>query len=154
MPIGEVSAGLSILKVALASVEKLRELAKKRKDGEIISAITEIQTQFLDLQSEYSRLLTEHEDLKGRHRSLEESIRAKREDFDWRSNVYWKRAGGEGPFCPSCLDGSLKQVRMSVHQATGLWLCPVCKHQEDDAGTGPLRAAMTRGGSGHGPDYS
>lgn len=113
----------------MAGLAKLREMAKQSRDSEITEVIAELQNQFLELQGSYAQLLQEHEELERAHRELQDATKAKREDFEWRDEVYWRRGTGEGPFCPGCLDGSFKPIRMP--NRNGMWICPVCQHKQD-----------------------
>jgi hypothetical protein len=48
-----------------------------------------------------------------------------------RDNAYWKETGPnqeEGPFCPKCLDGNDRPVRMAEESDDPWWRCPVCAY--------------------------
>ncbi len=48
-------------------------------------------------------------------------------------NVYWLEPDRDGPYCPKCLDGDDRRVRMGKQIGVGspYWECPVCLRRED-----------------------
>lgn len=47
-------------------------------------------------------------------------------DMEFKGYAYFKKSTGEGPFCPACLPGSGKSVRL-LDKGDYHWNCPLCK---------------------------
>jgi len=94
-------------------------VANRLRDAELQSRLAAVQVECAKLAEENARLLQELLELKQQAQI--------RQEMHYRDNVYWREVAGassEGPFCPKCLDGSHKAVRLTDLSDT--WHCPVC----------------------------
>jgi regulator of replication initiation timing len=83
-----------------------------------------------DLMLEGAKLIEENANLRLENQQLREQL-ALKDEMVFKDNLYWRRkTEGEedGPYCPNCLDGSSKPVRMTTQKDPkegGFYACPV-----------------------------
>jgi hypothetical protein len=63
-------------------------------------------------------------------------------EMRFRNNVYWRYLDEdglniEGPFCPKCLDGDRKEIRLAQRSDDRFWRCPVCHTSVEKPGQRP-----------------
>jgi len=127
MPIAEVTATVTIAANVVKALGKLGAYAEKQRNAEINGAIIEVQSLVMQLQEQLLRDRAAHDDLKRQHRELEESVRTRRDAFEWRENVFWEKATGAGPYCPKCFqEPQIPRVARLAEDRDGLWYCAVC----------------------------
>jgi hypothetical protein len=119
-----VSAGIDTLK-------KLADLALKTQNLELQEGIIELRIQLLDLKEallgvkeESLTVREENESLRKRIANLEQ---ASKPVLIGREGLYYKESG-EGPFCPSCYQGSGQISLLGGTQVgnIGVCQCPSC----------------------------
>lgn len=104
---------MSILSVAITAAQKLREVAKKSKDGETNNLIADLNMALVDLKMQCVTLQEENMHLR---RELQQA----REQTDFRKKVSLRdglyyltepvEGRPEGPYCPHCLDAERKLI--------------------------------------------
>ncbi len=125
---------MSILSVAITTVQKLREVAKKIKDAEVNNLIADLNMALADLKMQFVTLQEENMKLRG-------ELQQAREQTDFRKKVSLRKGlyylteavegRPEGPYCPQCFDAEnklilVKEVRGGYRQL-GNRQCAKCK---------------------------
>ncbi len=114
----------------LGLLDKLLEIAGKRKDPELSQQTVALIRLASQLQSENIALTNENLELR-RKADRAEEWRAIREKLKFEDGAYWFVEDGrkDGPFCPTCADVDEKRVRLhsSPVKAKGTLYCHVHK---------------------------
>lgn len=107
-------------------VERVKDLARLAQASDNIQIVKEtlaLQGELADALQRMRKLQEEVDQLKAKLRLREEMV------WDEKMGAYF-RAGAsdtkEGPFCPKCLDGEVKVIRMAKWD--GDYRCTVCRH--------------------------
>jgi hypothetical protein len=126
---------MSILSVAITTVQKLREVAKKIKDAETNNLIADLNMALADLKMQFVALQEENVQLRrGLQQAREETdVRKKvsyRDGFYYLKEVVEGRL--EGPYCTRCLDAENKlilvtEVPKEFREELGNRQCPECQ---------------------------
>ena len=121
----EISTVLGAGASASALLKDLMAYAKGRKDPEVIEKVTQLQLRQMEMLEVQDQLREENRRLRDENQELKARA-ATRADLEWKDNVYWRREGDDlvGPYCPKCLDGDAKLVRMTV--GSDYFRCTVC----------------------------
>jgi hypothetical protein len=85
----------------------------------------ELYRMLLDIQKESLELLEDNRVLKQRIRELEND-KSLEDDLEVKSNCYFKKSTGDGPFCITCWDKDRKLVRMYLTDDYAY--CHPCKY--------------------------
>jgi hypothetical protein len=98
-------------------------VADRLRDAELKQRLAAVQVEGAKLAEENAALRLELVGLREQAQT--------RQGMYYRDNVYWKRQEDdepdEGPYCPACLDGANKAVRMPVYSDRESWTCKLCK---------------------------
>ena len=89
----------------------------------------ELKQKMVDVQMECLKLAEDNASLRQELIALREQVKL-RQVMQFKDNAWWRDIGEgktEGPFCPKCLDGDNKPVRMSDYSDFHAWMCPVCE---------------------------
>lgn len=132
--IGAISAGISLIKVAIEIVKDLKSATSAIKDAEVKLKIAEL----LEAMSEVKIKLVEAQDenleLREKIRKLERSL-SEQDEVVFRNGYFYlaepQEGKPEGPFCPNC--HSTKNILSLLTEVTGLlsqlgkYECPSCE---------------------------
>jgi hypothetical protein len=121
------------------TVATLRTVAGVLKEAgkiDLYQQIIDLQQAALEAAAERAKLMTdsamltqENVQLRGELTTLRHE-RDKRDRLVFRQDVYWEKVGDDkwdGPFCPKCVDGLGKYMRMT-DRSDGLTMCVGCDH--------------------------
>lgn len=90
----------------------------------------ELTLRLADVRVEGAKLAEENAALRQELLGLREQAQT-RQGMYYRDNVYWKRheddEPDDGPYCPTCLDGANKAMRMPAYPDRDYWTCKLCK---------------------------
>jgi hypothetical protein len=103
------------LKIAFDSLKAAAGVAKDAGKIELWSQILELQQSMIDANAEIGELKSANRLLSDKVAQLEHD-RARRDRMSFHDETYWDSTGQceDGPFCPKCLDGDGKYMRMIV----------------------------------------
>ncbi|MBX9677307.1 MAG: hypothetical protein K2X38_01000 [Gemmataceae bacterium] len=120
--VGAVTGAIS---GALGTAAKIKEIAEKTKNIELQEVVIELRSKLLDAKQEGLTLREENERL-----NAEVSRLSALPEVQFRSGLYYKKVGNEGPFCPGCYDAKAKLVHLtdiSIMEFGAKWQCPSCQ---------------------------
>jgi|WetSurMetagenome_2_1015567.scaffolds.fasta_scaffold31057_4 hypothetical protein len=103
--------GAAGLIVKLASLlDSLKAKPKEVNDLIILlqNSILDVQTGWLQAQGQIAALTTDISNLKRQLADLQDL----KDNYEFRDNMCWRKGSGEGPFCPTCLQGDHKAVNL------------------------------------------
>lgn len=134
---------ISAVTAGIASVKQAIELAKAIKDAgvtleaaelklrmaELISALADAKMGFAEAQQQLIEKDLELQQTKGKL-ATKTAMQFER-PYYFSESRNGKRTG---PFCAPCWDSKQLQIHLTKQQATGLWLCNICKGTFKDGG--------------------
>jgi len=112
----------------VATIRAIAGVAKAAGKIDLYSEILDLQGTLFELSAQNAALLQENLEIRREFAELKQKVQD-REQMTAESNVYWRTANDgrrDGPFCPTCLDGSEKAVRLIERTDDHWWRCPVC----------------------------
>jgi hypothetical protein len=125
---------LSLITAAVATVQKLKEVAQKMKDADTRNLVADLNMTLADLKLQFADLQEENIRLKGELRKAHESeeLRGKLAVKDGLYYLNQPIAGRpDGPYCTRCFDVEGKLVLVvaftGAFREFGKYNCPNCK---------------------------
>ena len=108
--------------------KKARDLADQLKNLELKTVIVDLQSQLLDMKTECLAYREELDKLRAENKRLSAPP-----EVELRDGAYYKKEGGDGPFCTACHDSKGSMIRVveapdpEQRMFGTRWRCPVCK---------------------------
>ena len=116
------------LAVASTTIKAIAGVARDAGNIQLYNEIIALQGTLLELIAQNAALIEANANIRIELADLRTKQR-EREQMQFESNVYWRVADAaprEGPFCPKCLDGNHKSVRLMERNDDHCWRCNVC----------------------------
>lgn len=132
------------LSATIATIKAIAGVAKAANNIQLYNDIIALQGNVLEQINENATLVAENAELRQQLTELRERQRT-RSAMRFEQNVYWQAMDGAsrvGPFCPKCLDGGEKAVRMTDRVDDHWWRCPVCDVTVEKPGLDPRANAV------------
>jgi hypothetical protein len=125
-----ITAALGALRATFAAIGEFRKLLNdgKVKTQQVNDLILQIQNSLLHAQEGLLQSQVQVADLTAEINTFKRqlaNLQEVRENYEFRDNMCWRKGTGEGPFCPTCLQGDHKAVNLL--DCSGHYECRVHK---------------------------
>lgn len=114
---------------AIALAKQLLEFGSVAKDAQAKMVLADLQIQLAEVKVKLADLMNENTELKDKLKKALDTV----PEVEIRDGLYYKKDGGDGPFCTSCYDSGKKLIRVieadrNIQRLMGnRWRCNVCK---------------------------